>query len=57
MHRWLLGTPKGLVSWRGDAPVRLDKSERYLVVVHAVCDGKCALFDTQTNELVPIEGL
>ncbi len=57
MHRWLLGTPNGPVSWRGEAPVRLDNWERYLVVVHAVWDGKCALFDTQTNELVPFEGV
>src|SRR5215472_7645346 len=57
MHRWLLGTPNGLLSWRGEVPVRLNNRERYLVVVHAVCDGKCALFDTQTNELVPLEGL
>ncbi len=57
MHRWLLGTPKGLLTWRGEEPVQLDSQARYLVVVHAVWDGKCALFDTQTNELVPFEGL
>jgi hypothetical protein len=57
MHRWLLGTPNGLLSWRGEVPVRLNNRERHLVVVHAVCDDKCALFDTQTNELVPFEGL
>ena len=26
----------------------------YLVVVHAVWDGKCALFDTRTSELTPL---
>jgi hypothetical protein len=57
MHRWLLGTPNGPLSWRGEGPVRLGNQERYLLVVHAVCDGKCALFDTKTNELVAIEGL
>jgi hypothetical protein len=57
MHRWLLGTPNGLLSWRGEGPIRLDNQERYLIVVHAVCDGKCALFDTQTSELVPFEGV
>jgi hypothetical protein len=57
MHRWLLGTPDGLLSWRGEGSVRLDNQARYLVVVHAVWDGKCALFDTETNELVPFAGL
>ena len=57
MHRWLLGTPNGLMPWRGERPLLLDGRERYLVAVHAVWDGKCALFDTQTNELVPFEGV
>lgn len=57
MHRWLMGTPAGLLPWRGEGPVRLDPRERYLVVVHAVWDGKCALFDTQTNELLPFDVL
>ena len=57
MHRWLLGTPNGPLSWRGEEPVRLENRIRHLVVVHAVCDGKCALFDTQTSELVPFEGV
>ena len=53
LHRWLLGTPDGLLAWRGEGPVRLDGRTRYLVVVHAVWDGKCALFDTKTGELTP----
>jgi hypothetical protein len=57
LHRWLLGTPGGPLPWRGEGPVRLDIRTRYLVVVHAVWDGKCALFDTETNELVPFGGL
>jgi len=53
LHRWLLGTPKGLLSWRGEGPVRLDNRARYLIVVHAVWDGRCALFDTETGDLLP----
>jgi hypothetical protein len=53
MHRWLLGTPGGPLPWRGEKPVRLDSAKRYLVVVHAVCDGTCALFDTGTGDLTP----
>jgi hypothetical protein len=56
-HRWLLGTPQGLSPWRGEGPVRLEDGNRYLVVVHAVWDGNCALFDTETNELLPFGGL
>src|SRR6516162_9547697 len=46
LHRWLLGTAGGLLQWRGENPICLDRRSRYLVVVHAVWDGKCALFDT-----------
>jgi predicted phosphodiesterase len=53
LHRWLIGTPDGVLPWRGERPLCLDKGTRHLVVVHAVCDGKCALFDTKTGELTP----
>jgi hypothetical protein len=56
LHRWLLGTPDGMLAWRGEKPVRLDSRNRYLVVVHAIWDGKCALFDTETNDLTPFGG-
>ena len=41
-HRWLLVTPEGIQTWRGDHPIVLDAAQRYLVTVHAVCDGRCA---------------
>jgi hypothetical protein len=53
IHRRLLGTPEGVSPWRGEKQVRLDQPTRYLVVVQAVCDGKCALFDMETSELLP----
>jgi predicted phosphodiesterase len=52
-HRWLLVTPEGLQPWSGDEPTVLGVGSRYLVAVHAVCAGRCALFDTGTNELIP----
>jgi hypothetical protein len=52
-HRWLLVTPEGLQPWSGDRPTVLEAGNRYLVAVHAVCAGRCALFDTGTDELVP----
>jgi hypothetical protein len=53
MHRWLLGSPGGVLPWRGERSVCLDRNDRCLVVVHAVWDGSFALFDTSNNELVP----
>jgi len=32
------GSPDGLLPWRGENPVGLDRQNRYLVVVHAVWD-------------------
>ena len=55
LHRWLLGTPEGLLPWSGEGPVALEAGGRYLVAVHAVCEGRCALFDTQTDRLVPFD--
>ncbi len=52
-HHWLLATPEGVQPWAGDRPIVLDAAQRYLVAVHAVCDGRCALFDTGTSELFP----
>jgi hypothetical protein len=54
-HRWLLVSPEGIRPWSGEGPIILEPRNRYLVAVHAVCDGKCALFDTGTDELVPFE--
>jgi predicted phosphodiesterase len=52
-HRWLIGSPAGVLPWRGEAPIRLDARVPHLVVVHAVWDGRCAVFDTETGDLVP----
>lgn len=52
-HRWLVGTEDGIVDWSGECPIVLDPARRHLVVVHAVCMGYCAWFDTATNELTP----
>jgi hypothetical protein len=54
-HRWLLVTPEGIQPWAGDGPIVLEAGSRHLVAINAVCAGKCALFDTGTNELVPLD--
>ena len=52
-HRWLVGTEDGILDWSGNQTIVLDPAHRYLVVVHAVCMGYCAWFDTDTKELTP----
>lgn len=53
-HRWLVATPRGRLSWHGEDPIALPYNERYFVVVAAVCDGYCAVFDTDTRLLTPL---
>lgn len=52
-HRWLLATPEGCLDWDGSKPVVLEPGQRYLVVVAAIVDGWCAVFDTTNGRLVP----
>jgi hypothetical protein len=54
-HRWLAVTPDGPLDWPGDRPFQLDHDIRYLVVVAAVCDGWCAIYDTTSDVLTPLE--
>jgi hypothetical protein len=53
-HRWLILTPTGVLPWRGEEPISL-KEGRYFVVVAGVAEGRCAIFDTATQELTPID--
>jgi hypothetical protein len=52
-HRWLAVTPGGALEWPGDQPIQFHSDERYLVVVAAVCDGWCAIYDTESDVLTP----
>jgi hypothetical protein len=52
-HRWLLATPEGVLPWGGTEAVGLAPARRYLVVVAAVCEGWCAVYDTASGQLVP----
>src|SRR5437867_4065298 len=54
-HRWLAVTPDGPLSWSGDRPITFDPDQRYLVVVAAVCDGWCAIYDTENDVLTPCD--
>lgn len=55
IHRWAAVTPQGPVDWSGDRPIVLDPDRRYLVAIHAVQQGHCALFDTDRQELTPFQ--
>ncbi len=54
-HRWLAVTPDGAQPWSGDRPLELNHQERYLVVIAAVCDGWCAIYDTDADVLTPCD--
>ena len=54
-HRWLAATPAGSLAWDGGGSLALDPGQRYLVVVAAVCDGWCAVFDSVRNVLIPCQ--
>jgi hypothetical protein len=53
-HRWLIATSQYLLDWKGEETIDLAPDQRYLIVVAAVFDGWCALFDTAVDRLVPI---
>lgn len=52
-HRWLAASPAGRLAWDGTTPILLRPDQRYLVVVAAVCDGWCAVFDTDSRVMAP----
>jgi hypothetical protein len=53
-HRWLVVTPEGPMNWQGQGPIHFEAERRYLVVVAAVCDGWCGIYDSETDCLSPI---
>jgi hypothetical protein len=53
-HRWSIMTPDGPIEWSGEAPILLRPPGRYIVVVHAVLDGWCATYETDTGLLSPL---
>ena len=52
-HKWLLATPDEISNWNGERPIRLLDNQRYFVVVGALCEGRYAVFDTDTSGLMP----
>jgi hypothetical protein len=54
VHRWFLGTPEGPCEWAGEGPLRLAPPRRYLLILHALVEGHCATYDTDTFEFTPL---
>jgi len=53
-HRWWATTPAGPSVWAGDGLLRFQPDERYFVVVGPVCEGWCAILDTEQRSLEPL---
>ncbi|MFO0875971.1 MAG: metallophosphoesterase family protein [Gemmataceae bacterium] len=54
-HRWMAATEQGAIDWNGERPLHLNSTGRYLVVVHAVCQGWGAIYDTESLKLTPVK--
>jgi hypothetical protein len=54
-HRWLAITADGRLGWSGDRPIAFEPDRRYLVVIAAVCNGWCAVYDTESDTLTPCD--
>jgi hypothetical protein len=54
-HRWMALDADGPIAWDPTEPLRLAPGGRYLIGVHAVLDGWCALLDTAAGVLEAID--
>ncbi len=52
-HCWFAATPEQVLSWQGEGPLNLSASPSWIIVVHAVMHGWCAVLDTQREVLTP----
>ncbi|QDU98197.1 metallophosphoesterase family protein [Lignipirellula cremea] len=56
LHRFAAVSDQGPpLVWRGEAPLQLHAGQRYVVIIAAVCDALCAMYDTSTGWLTPID--
>ncbi|MFM2093145.1 MAG: hypothetical protein RIS70_269 [Planctomycetota bacterium] len=54
-HCWWAATPHGPIDWDGIQSLTLLPHERYVVIIAAVFQGKCAVFETDTGVLTPLD--
>jgi predicted phosphodiesterase len=53
VHTWFLAGQAGRIPWDGKTAVRLAPPGRYVVILHALVEGYCSVYDTATGDLVP----
>lgn len=53
-HCWIVIGSRGELQWDAASPLLLTSENRYLIVVAAVYDGWCSIFDTDPGVLIPI---
>lgn len=53
-HQWWATSDTGPIEWSGDEPLDLEPGRRYWVVIAAVCEGNCAILDTEARRLEPL---
>lgn len=54
LHGWGLFTPERQIPWDGEETFHYRGDQRYLTVVNSVCDGWCAVMNTDSDELEPV---
>lgn len=54
-HRWWAATPRGPIDWDGSRRLTLLPQQRYLVIIGGVFQGRCAVLDTATGDLDPLD--
>lgn len=54
-HCWWAATPGGPVRWDGSESLTLVPHERYVVIIAGVFQGKCAVLDTRSGVLDPLD--
>lgn len=52
-HKWLAATRETILDWHGQEPLQLQNEQRYFIVIGALCEGRYAIFDTDTQLLIP----
>jgi len=52
-HKWLVGTPNGVLPWDGESPLEFDADTRHLVVVAPLLNGRFVVYDTDRRTLFP----
>lgn len=52
-HEWFVSSEAGQISFDAAQPFEFAAGNRYLMVIHAVLNGWCAVLDTETRVLTP----